>query len=68
MNYLNAVHTDQHTFCLSRSERAAGSVPAEALCLAGVGYDPLALAEYKFMTKEQLAEVHRLRALRDSVP
>ena len=42
----------------------AASAPGSALCLAGAGYDPLELAQYKFMPKEQMAELARRRTAR----
>lgn len=38
--------------CLIFRSKASVSVPGGALCFAGVGYDPLDLALYKFMPKK----------------
>ena len=44
--------------CLIFRSKASVSVPGGALCFAGVGYDPLDLALYKFMPKKNQDLIH----------
>ena len=47
-----------YDICMSKDRsKTAVALPGEALCLAGVGYDPNDLAIYKFMPKKKYNEV-----------